>query len=109
MENRNSLPYLEPYDLEVVKEIQDMANSQFPDFMLVLDNLAREDTTLLHEASQQHQNFCKKFPDSFFQNFHRIQLNGSITIALEDRKHTLEQIIVFIYVYSSTYLNMIQK
>lgn len=51
MHNRNSLPQLEPYDLELVKEIQDMASSQFPDFLLALDNLAGEDTTLLHEAS----------------------------------------------------------
>ena len=94
MENRNSLPQLEPYDLEMVKEIQDMANSQFPEFLSALDNLAGEDTTLFHEASQQHQNLCKKFPYSFPQNFHRIQLNGYITRALEDRKHTLEQRIV---------------
>jgi hypothetical protein len=71
-----------------------MANSQFPNFMLALDNLAGEDITLLHEASQQHQNLCKKFPDFFPQNFHRIQLNGYITRALEDRKHTLEQRII---------------
>ena len=94
MENRNSLPQLDPYDLEVVKEIQDMANDIFPEFLTTVDNLAGEDTTSLHEASQQHQNLCKKFPDSFPQNFHRIQLNGYITRALEDRKHTLEQRIV---------------
>ena len=62
--------------------------------MLALDNLAGEDTILLHEASQQHQHLCKKFPDSFPQNFHQIQLNGYITKALEDRNHTLEQRIV---------------
>jgi hypothetical protein len=61
----NSLPSLELYDLEVIKEIQDMTNSQFPNFMLALDNLAGEDTTLLHEVSQQHQNLCKKFLGSF--------------------------------------------
>ena len=30
MHNMNSLPQLESYDLDVVKEIQDMADSQFP-------------------------------------------------------------------------------
>ena len=30
-----------------------MGNSQFPNFMLALDNLVEEDITLLHEASQQ--------------------------------------------------------
>ena len=94
MNNMKSLPQLEPYDLEVIKEIQDMANLQFPDFLLTLDNLAGGNTTLLHEASQQHQNLCKKFLTSFPQNYHMIQLNGYITRALEDCKHTLQQIIV---------------
>ena len=71
-----------------------MANSQFSNFLSTLDNLAGEDTTLLQETSQQHQNLCKKFPDSFPQNFHMIQLNGYIARALEDRKHTLEQRLV---------------
>ena len=92
MENKNSLPRLEPYDLKVQKDIQDMAISQFPHFLTALDNLAGEDTTLLHEVSQQHQNLCKKFLGSFPQNFHRIQLNGYITRALEDRKHTLRRL-----------------
>ena len=68
-----------------------MANSQFPQFLSALDVLASEDTTLLHEANQHHQNLSQKFPDSFPQTFHRIQLHGYITRALEDRKHTLEQ------------------
>jgi hypothetical protein len=59
-----------------------------------LDNLVGEDTALLHEVSQQHQNLCKKFSDSFPQSFHRIQLNGYFTRALEDHKHTLEQMLV---------------
>ena len=67
-----------------------MANLQVPEFLSALDILAAEDTTILHEASQ-HQNLCKKFPDSFPQTFHRIQLNGYITRALDDRKQTLEQ------------------
>ena len=91
IENRNCLPQIEPYDPEVTKEIQQMANDQFPDFLSALDSLAAEDTTLLHEASHQHQNLARKFPDSFPGAFHRIQLHGYVTRALEDRKHTLEQ------------------
>ena len=68
-----------------------MANLQFPEFLSALDNLAGENTTMLHESSQHHQNLCKKFPNYFPETFHRIQLNGYITRALEDRKHTLEQ------------------
>ena len=41
MENRNSLPQLEPYDLEVVKEIQDISNSQFPFFYVSIGQPSR--------------------------------------------------------------------
>ena len=94
IENRNSLPQIEPYDLDLVKEIQDMADSTFPDFLSALDTLAGEDTLLLHQASHLHQELVRKYPDSFPQSFHRIQLNGYITRALEDRKRTLEQRII---------------
>jgi hypothetical protein len=40
MENKNSLLQLEPYDLEIVKEIQDMTNTQYPGFLSVINNLA---------------------------------------------------------------------
>ena len=91
IENRNSLPQIQAYDPDLVKEIQDMANNQFPRFLAALDTLAGEDTTLLHEAAQQHQNLVRKLPDSFPQAFHRIQLHGYVTKVLEDRKSTLEQ------------------
>lgn len=91
VKNRHSLPHLQPYEPETIREIQAMAESQFPQFLSALDVLASEDTTLLHEANQHHQNLSRKFPDSFPQTFHRIQLHGYITRALEDRKHTLEQ------------------
>ena len=90
IDNRNSLPQIEPYDKELTKEIQEMANNQFPEFLSALDNLAGEDTTLLHTAIQQHQNLVRKFPDSFPPAFHRIQLHGYVTRALDDRKNTLE-------------------
>jgi hypothetical protein len=89
--NRNCLPQIEPYDPELIKEIQQMANEQFPDFLSALDTLAGEDTELLREAIQQHQNLVRKFPESFPPAFYRIQLHGYIARALEDRKHTLEQ------------------
>ena len=89
--NRNSLPPLDPYDPALVKEIQDEANSKYPEFLSAIDILAAEDTTMLHEASQYHQNLSRKFPDSFPQAFHRIQLHGYISRALEDRRTTLEQ------------------
>ena len=68
-----------------------MANNQFLEFLSALDILAGEDTTLLHEATQQHQNQVRKFLDSFPPTFHRIQLHGYVTRALKDRKYTLEQ------------------
>jgi hypothetical protein len=89
--NRNGLPNLQPYDPQTIKEIQQMADNHFPEFMSALDTLAEEDTTLLHQASQHHQNLSRNYPDSFPQTFHRIQLHGYITRALEDRKRTLEQ------------------
>ena len=89
--NRNGLPSLQPYDPQQIKEIQQMADTQFPKFMSALDTLASEDATLLHEANQHHQNLSRNYPDSFPQTFHIIQLHGYITRALEDRKHTLEQ------------------
>ena len=91
MENRKSLPQIEPYDSQSIKEIQDLTTSKFPQFLAALDGLAQEDANLLHEANHQHHNLIRKFPDSFPQAFHRIQLQGYITRALEDRKNTLEQ------------------
>jgi hypothetical protein len=88
--NRNSLPPLDPYEPALIREIQEAANAQYPDFLSALDILAAEDSTILHEATQYHQNLSRKFPDSFPQAFHRIQLHGYITRALEDRKITLE-------------------
>ena len=73
IENKNSLPQIEPYDLELVKEIQKMANFNKPDFLLALDTLAGEDTSILHQASHLHQDLIRKYPDSFPQSFHRIQ------------------------------------
>lgn len=94
IENRNSLLQIEQYDLELVKEIQEMANSIFPDFLVALDTLAREDTSILQQASHLHQDLIRKYPDSFPQSFHRIQLNGYMTRAFEDRKRTLEQRVI---------------
>lgn len=91
VQNRNSLPNLQPYEPETITEIQAMADSKFPEFLLALDILASEDTTILHEATQHHQNLSRKFPDSFPPIFHRIQLHGYISRALDDRRHTLEQ------------------
>ena len=91
IENRKSLPQIQPYEPEIIKEIQDLSNSKFPQFLTALDGLATEDTRLLHKASHQDHNLIRKFPDSFPQAFHRIQLQGYITRALEDRKNTLEQ------------------
>ena len=91
IENRNSLPQVEPYDPEETRQIQEIADSQFPEFLSALDVLAGEDTAILHEAAAQHQNLVRKFPDSFPLAFHRIQLHGYITRALEDRRNTLEQ------------------
>ena len=90
-ENRNSLPQIEPYSLEMTKEIQNMATDNSPEFLSALDELAQEETSQLHEAAQHHQNLSRKYPDSFPVTFQRIQLHGYITRALEDRKHTLEQ------------------
>lgn len=56
IENRKSLPQLEPYKQETINKIQGLANDQFPDFLSALDILAQEDTTPLHKANQQHQN-----------------------------------------------------
>lgn len=87
----NSKPHLDPYEPEVITKIQEVANSQFPKFISALDILAAEDTPLLYKASQHHQNLSRKILDSFLQIFHRIQLHGYITRALEDKKNTLEQ------------------
>jgi hypothetical protein len=86
IDNRKSLPQIEPYETDTINEIQELANQQFPEFLSSLDILAAEDTTILHEATQQHQNLVRKFPDSFPTAFHRIQLHGYITRALDDRK-----------------------
>jgi hypothetical protein len=91
IENRKSLPQIEPYDSEIIKEIQDLTNSKFPQFLTALDGLTQDNTRLLHEVSHQHHNLIRKFPDVFSQSFHRIQLQGYITRALEDRRNTLEQ------------------
>ena len=90
IENCKGLPNLELYEPDTITEIQEMANQQFPKFLSALDILAAEDTSILHDASQQHQNLVRKFPDSFPAAFHRIQLHGYISRALDDRKHTLE-------------------
>jgi hypothetical protein len=90
IDNRKSLPQIEPYETDTIKEIQEIANQQFPDFLSSLDILAEEETTILHEATTQHQNLVRKFPDSFPSAFHRIQLQGYISRALDDRKHTLQ-------------------
>ena len=89
--NRASLPPIDPYEPALIKEIQETANAQYPEFLSALDILAAEDTTMLHEASQHHQNLSRKFSDSFPQAFQRITLHGYITRALEDRRNTLEQ------------------
>ena len=68
-----------------------MTNSKFPLYLTVLDGLTTENTRLLHKASYQHHNLIIKFHDCYPQSFHRIQLQGYITRALEDRKNTLEQ------------------
>lgn len=74
IENRKNLPQIEPYDPEIIKEIQDLTNLKFPQFLTALDGFATEDTRLLHEASHQHHDLIIKFPDSFSQSFHRIKL-----------------------------------
>lgn len=91
IDNRNALPQIESYESELITEIQAMADTQCPEIASALDILAGEDTTLLHDATQHHQNQVRKFPDSFPPAFHRIQLHGYVSRALEDRKHTLEQ------------------
>ena len=91
VDTRKSLPQIEPYETDTINEIQEIANQHFPDFLSSIDILAEEDTTIFHEATQQHQNLVRKFPDSFPTAFHRIQLHGYITRALDDRKHTLQQ------------------
>ena len=96
IDNRNGLPNIQPYEPHLIKEIQQMADTRFPEFMLALDMLATEDTTLLHEASQHHQDFSRNYPDSFPQTFYRIQLHGYITRALEDRKHTPNTIFIIL-------------
>ena len=108
-ENGKSLPKIQPYEPEIIKEIQDLTNSKFPQFLTALDGLATKDIRSLHEVSHQHHNLIRKFPDSFPQAFHRIQLQGYITRALEDRKTTLEQrqITTPILEPSSTFLNTI--
>ena len=91
IENRKSLPQIQPYEPEIIKEIQDLTNSKFPQFLTALDELATEDTRLLHEARHQHHNLIRKNSYFFSQAFHRIQLQGYITRALDDRKNSLEQ------------------
>lgn len=90
-DNRNSLPQLEQYDPETVNQIQKMAIENSPDFLSAIDELAQEETTQLHEATQHHQTLCRKYPDSFPITFQCIQLQTYINRALEERKHTLEQ------------------
>jgi hypothetical protein len=72
IENRNSLPQIEPYDLDLVKEIQEMADSNFPKFLSTLDTLVGKATSLLYQAIHLHQDLVRKYPDSFPQSFHRI-------------------------------------
>ena len=91
IKDRNSLPQVEPYDLETTREVQDIVNQNYPEFLSALDTLAQEDTTQLHEAALLHQNLMRKYPDSFPITFYKIQLHGYVTRALEDRKYTLEQ------------------
>lgn len=67
MDNMNSLPQLEPYDLEVVKEIQDMANSQFLDFLLALDNLAGEDTPYSMKPHNNTKTCARNFQIHFLK------------------------------------------
>ena len=86
-----NLPQIKLYEPEIIKKIQDMTISKFSQFLTALDGLATEDTILLHEANHQNHNLIKKIPDSYPQSFNRIQLQGYITRALEDRKNTLEQ------------------
>lgn len=89
--NRNSLPQIEPYDINTTREVQEIVNQNFPEFLSAIDTLAQEDTTQLHEAALHHQNLMKKYPKSFSITFHKIQLHGYVTRALEERKYTLEQ------------------
>lgn len=63
-----------------------MANEHFPKVSYALDVLAQEDTTLLHKANKHHQSLIWKYLDSFPPAFHKIQLHGYITKALEDKK-----------------------
>lgn len=91
-ENWSCLPQIEPYDHETTREIQEIVIHNFSKFFTALDILAQEDTTQLHEATLHHQNMMRKYPDSFPITFHKIQLHGYITRALEDRRHTLEQL-----------------
>jgi hypothetical protein len=72
-----------------------MAMENFPDFLSALDELVHEETAQLHEATQHHHNLCRKYPDSIWITFQRIQLDGYITRALEEIKHTLEQRQIF--------------
>ena len=58
--NMNSLPPLDPYEPALIREIQETANAQYPEFLSALDILAAEDTTILHEASQYHRNLSRK-------------------------------------------------
>ena len=89
IENWSSLPQIEPYDLETTKELQEMVTQNYPEFLTSVDTLAQKDTTQLHELVQHHQNLICKYPDPFPITFHKIQLHGYITRALEDRRHTL--------------------
>ena len=83
--NWNSLPQIEPYDLDTTREVQEIVSQNFPEFLSALDTLAQEDTTQLHEAALHHQNLMKKYPDSFPITFHKLQLHGYVTRALEKR------------------------
>lgn len=65
IENKKSLPHIEPYKFETIREIQEITNSRFPKKLLVQNLLAREDTTLLYKTSHKHQDLIKKIPDFF--------------------------------------------
>lgn len=65
-------------------------NIELFEFLTALHTLAQEDTTQIHEAVQHHQNLIRKYPNSFPITFHKIQLHGYTTRALEDRIHTLD-------------------
>ena len=75
----------------MTREVHKIVTHNFPKFLTALDTLATEDTTQLHETALHHQNLIRKYPESFPITFHKIQLHGYVTRALEDIKFTLEQ------------------